>query len=422
MTRSPQRRDARAPRSGRGGASGVSEPTAAPSESGLLGPVEVRSIAGALGIRPTKTLGQNFVHDAGTVRRIVRAGGVRAGDEVLEVGPGLGSLTLALLEAGARVRAVEIDAALARALPTTVAGRMPEAAGRLRVIHADAMRIRGPQDLRFPLIDEGGSGGAARESGAVLAGGESGSGGAVRESGAVLAGGLSGAEESEGGDGSRGPGWAGLEGPDGRTSRDWADWPDPTRLVANLPYNVAVPVLLSLLERLPSLADVLVMVQSEVADRLSAGPGSRTYGVPSVKAAWYGTAERVGTIGRTVFWPAPNVDSALVRLRRAPEPPGDDALRRATFEVVDVAFGQRRKTLRAALRQWAGAAETAEDLLRAAGIDPVRRGETLTVDEFVALGRQTLAARARGELAETPSARAAGSDPEGTADPEVGDA
>ncbi len=399
MTRSPQRRDARAPRSGRGGASGVSEPTAAPSESGLLGPVEVRSIAGALGIRPTKTLGQNFVHDAGTVRRIVRAGDVRPGDEVLEVGPGLGSLTLALLEAGARVRAVEIDAALARALPVTVAGRMPGAAGRLHVIYADAMRIRGPQDLRLPLIDEGGSGGAARESGAVPADGE-----------------------SEGGGGSRGSGWAGLEGPDGRTSRDWADWPDPTRLVANLPYNVAVPVLLSLLERLPSLADVLVMVQSEVADRLSAGPGSRTYGVPSVKAAWYGTAERVGTIGRTVFWPAPNVDSALVRLRRAPEPPGDDALRRATFEVVDVAFGQRRKTLRAALRQWAGAAETAEDLLRAAGIDPVRRGETLTVDEFVALGRQTLAARARGELAETPSARAAGSDPEGTADPEVGDA
>ena len=140
-----------------------------PSESGLLGPVEVRSIAAALGIRPTKTLGQNFVHDAGTVRRIVRAGDVRPGDEVLEVGPGLGSLTLALLEAGARVRAVEIDAALARALPVTVAGRMPGAAGRLRVIYADAMRIRGPQDLRLPLIDEGGSGGAARESGAVPA-------------------------------------------------------------------------------------------------------------------------------------------------------------------------------------------------------------------------------------------------------------
>jgi 16S rRNA (adenine1518-N6/adenine1519-N6)-dimethyltransferase len=311
-----------------------------PTGSGLLGPVEVRAIAEALGIRPTKTLGQNFVHDPGTVRRIVRAGGVLPGDEVLEIGPGLGSLTLALLEAGARVRAVEIDEALARALPRTVDGRMPAASGRLRVIHADALRLEGARDL----------------------GGE---------------------------------------------------WPDPTRLVANLPYNVAVPVLLSLLERLPSLTDVLVMVQAEVADRLVAGPGSRTYGVPSVKAAWYGESERAGTIGRTVFWPSPNVDSALVRLRRHAEPLGDDALRRAVFEVVDIAFGQRRKTLRAALRHWAGSSHQAEALLRAAGVDPSARGETLGIDRFTALARQVIAARARGEMSGPGSAAGAPSREEG---------
>lgn len=296
---------------------------AAPSTSGLLGPVEVRAIAEALGIRPTKVLGQNFVHDAGTVRRIVRAGGVAPGDEVVEVGPGLGSLTLALLEAGARVRAVEIDPVLARALPETVEGRMPEAAERLHVLRADALEV----------ADVAGLG---------------------------------------------------------------TDWPEPTRLVANLPYNVAVPVLLTMLERLPSLREVLVMVQSEVADRLAAGPGSRTYGVPSVKAAWYGTAERVGTIGRSVFWPAPNVDSALVRLTRLPGPRGDEALRAATFEVVDVAFGQRRKTLRAAMRTWAGSAGAAEDLLRAAGVDPSARGETLGIEDFVRLGAALLERRAAG--------------------------
>lgn len=295
--------------------------TPQPSESGLLGPVEVRAIAAALGIRPTKVLGQNFVHDAGTVRRIVRAGDVGPGDEVVEVGPGLGSLTLALLEAGARVRAVEIDPVLAHALPETVRARMPEAAGRLHVVRADALEIRGEGDLD-------------------------------------------------------------------------PDWPAPTRLVANLPYNVAVPVLLTMMERLPSLTDVLVMVQAEVADRLAAGPGSRTYGVPSVKAAWYGTAERVGTIGRSVFWPAPNVDSALVRLTRGPRPRGDEALRLATFEVVDVAFGQRRKTLRAAMRSWAGSADAVEHLLRSAGIDPSARGETLGIEEFVRLGGALLESRA----------------------------
>lgn len=303
-----------------------------PSDSGLLGPVEVRAICEALGIRPTKTLGQNFVHDAGTVRRIVRAGGVEAGDEVVEIGPGLGSLTLAILEAGARVRAVEIDPPLARALPETVRARMPEAAGRLHVELRDALTIRGVEDLG-------------------------------------------------------------------------TDWPAPTRLVANLPYNVAVPVLLAVLEHLPSLTDVLVMVQAEVADRLAAGPGSRTYGVPSVKTAWYGTAERAGTIGRSVFWPVPNVDSALVRVSRHAEPRGDEALRRATFEVCDVAFGQRRKTLRAALRTWAASAEAAEELLERAGIEPTRRGESLDIDEFVALGGAVVRMRGEGRLPEAPTGR-----------------
>lgn len=306
---------------------------AVPSDSGLLGPLEVKAIADALGIRPTKVLGQNFVHDAGTVRRIVRAGGVESGDEVVEVGPGLGSLTLAILETGARVRAVEIDPPLAAALPETIRSRMPEAAERFHVVTVDATKIRGVEDLGV-------------------------------------------------------------------------DWPAPTKLVANLPYNVAVPVLLAMLESFPSLLEVLVMVQSEVADRLVAGPGSRIYGVPSVKAAWYGDAERAGTIGRSVFWPVPNVDSALVRLRRTPEPRGDEALRRATFEVCDVAFGQRRKTLRAALKTWAGSPAAAEALLERAGIDSSARGETLGIEEFVALGRAVLDLRAEGVLADREDPRA----------------
>ncbi|WP_276670063.1 16S rRNA (adenine(1518)-N(6)/adenine(1519)-N(6))-dimethyltransferase RsmA [Schaalia cardiffensis] len=300
---------------------------ALPSDSGLLGPLEVKAIANALGIRPTKVLGQNFVHDAGTVRRIVRAGGVQAGDEVVEVGPGLGSLTLAILERGARVRAVEIDPVLARALPETIRSRMPEAAERFHVVLNDATKVKGLDDFGV-------------------------------------------------------------------------DWPAPTKLVANLPYNVAVPVLLAMLESFPSLSDVLVMVQSEVADRLAASPGSRVYGVPSVKAAWYGTAERAGTIGRSVFWPVPNVDSALVRLRRAGEPRGEERLRRATFEVCDVAFGQRRKTLRAALKTWAGSAQGAEALLERADIDPSARGETLSIEHFVALGRALIELREAGVLIE----------------------
>lgn len=303
-----------------------------PSQTGLLGPLEVRAICEALGIRPTKVLGQNFVHDAGTVRKIVAAGGVCAGDEVVEVGPGLGSLTLALLEVGARVRAVEIDPPLASALPETVRSRMGEAAERFHVVTMDATEITGTSDFGV-------------------------------------------------------------------------DWPPPTKLVANLPYNVAVPVLLNMLEAFPSIRGVVVMVQAEVADRLAADPGSRTYGVPSVKASWYGTVERAGTISRSVFWPVPGVDSALVRLTRHVAPRGDGELRRATFEVTDVAFGQRRKTLRAALKNWAGGPDASEALLCDAGIDPARRGETLSIDEFVRLGRAVLDARETGALAASPAVR-----------------
>ena len=280
--------------------------------AGLLGPAEIRGLSQALDIRPTKTLGQNFVHDAGTVRRIVASAGVSPDDTVLEIGPGLGSLTLALLETGARVIAVEIDPVLARALPVTVADRMPEAADRLGVIEADALSISGPEAL----------GGAAQ--------------------------------------------------------------PPPTRLVANLPYNVAVPVLLTVLEVLPSLEVITVMVQAEVADRLAAVPGSRTYGVPSVKAAWYAAARRTLTISRRVFWPVPNVDSALVELVRR-RPPDTRATREQVFTVVDAAFAQRRKTLRKALAKAAGGTDAAEVALRAAGIDPTRRGETLDITAFAAL-------------------------------------
>lgn len=280
--------------------------------AGLLGPTEVRGLTQALGIRPTKTLGQNFVHDAGTVRRIVKSAGVQPDDTVLEIGPGLGSLTLALLETGARVVAVEIDPVLARALPVTVADRMPEVADRLSVIEADALSITGLTSLG-----------------------------------------------------------------------DAAKYP-PTRLVANLPYNVAVPILLTVLEALPSLETITVMVQSEVADRLAAEPGSRTYGVPSVKAAWYAVARRTLTISRHVFWPVPNVDSALVELVRR-RPPDTRADREQVFAVVDAAFAQRRKTLRKALARPAGGTEAAEAALHAAGIDPALRGETLDITAFASL-------------------------------------
>lgn len=270
----------------------------------LLTAPDVRALAAALGLRPTKTLGQNFVIDPNTVRRLVRTAGVGADDVVVEVGPGLGSLTLGLLPEVARVVAVEIDPLLATQLPLTVQDHAPSYAGRLEVLTQDALTLTGV------------------------------------------------------------PGLA------------------PTAFVANLPYNVAVPVLLRLLEHLPTLRTGLVMVQAEVADRLVAAPGSRTYGVPSVKAAWYAEVRKAGSIGRTVFWPAPNVDSGLVGFTRRTPPEGD---RLATFAVVDAAFAQRRKTLRAALSGWAGAPDVAERRLREAGIDPRARGETLAVGDFARL-------------------------------------
>jgi len=277
-------------------------------ESALLGPVEVRTIAARLGIRPTKTLGQNFVIDPNTVRRIVRVAAVGPDDVVLEVGPGLGSLTLGLLPVVSRVLAVEVDPVLAHALPETVTERAPGYADRLTVLAQNAMRLDG------------------------VAG------------------------------------------------------PSPTALVANLPYNVSVPVLLHLLERFESIRRVLVMVQSEVADRLAAPPGSRTYGAPSVKTAWYADVRRAGSVGRAVFWPAPNVDSGLVAMtRRDPPTVTGTAARGDVFAVIDAAFAQRRKTLRAALAGWAGSAAAAEDALRCAGVDPRTRGEQLNVVQFARL-------------------------------------
>ncbi|OPF72962.1 16S rRNA (adenine(1518)-N(6)/adenine(1519)-N(6))-dimethyltransferase [Streptomyces antioxidans] len=280
----------------------------------LLGPADIRELAARLGVRPTKQRGQNFVIDANTVRRIVRTAGVRPDDVVVEVGPGLGSLTLALLEAADRVTAVEIDDVLAAALPATVRDRLPHRADRFALVHSDALRLTE------------------------------------------------------------------LPGP------------APTALVANLPYNVAVPVLLHMLGRFPTIERTLVMVQSEVADRLAAPPGSKVYGVPSVKAAWYAHVRRAGAIGRNVFWPAPNVDSGLVSLIRRDEPPRTTATREEVFAVVDAAFAQRRKTLRAALAGWAGSAGAAEAALRAAGVSPQARGESLRVEDFAAIAERGPAA------------------------------
>ena len=275
----------------------------ADSSDGLLGAAEIRLLADRLGIRPTKQRGQNFVIDANTVRRIARTAELSPQDVVLEVGPGLGSLTLALLPCAQRVVAVEIDDDLAAALPATVEAHRPDLLDRLEVVRADALHIR--------------------------------------------------------------------ELPGDR----------PTALVANLPYNISVPVILHLLETFPSIKRVLVMVQLEVADRLAAKPGSKVYGIPSVKANWYGQVARVGTVGRTVFWPAPNVDSGLVAIVRHAEPVAD-VDRRELFAVIDAAFAQRRKTLRAALSGWAGSAVVAEEILREAGIDPGIRGEQLGVVDF----------------------------------------
>ena len=270
-------------------------------DNALLGPAEIREISGRLGIRPSKRLGQNFVTDAGTVRRIVALAALNPADTVLEVGPGFGSLTLGLLGVAQRVIAVELDPLLAAELPRTVGSRAPALAARLEVVTADAARV--------------------------------------------------------------------------------GDLPGrPTALVANLPYNAAVPVVLHLLATVPSLRHGLVMVQAEVADRMTAPPGSRIYGVPSVKLAWYAQARRAGPVPRSVFWPVPNVDSGLVAFTRRDPPAGVD--RTEVFAVVDAAFSQRRKTLRAALATWAGSPAAAERILRDAGVDPQARGESLGVGEF----------------------------------------
>lgn len=275
--------------------------------SNLLGAGDVRRIADELNIRPTKKWGQNFVIDPNTVRRIVRAANVGVSDIVLEVGPGIGSLTLGLLEAGAHVVAVEIDPVLADRLPRTVREIAPEQRDRLTVVNADALSV-----LELPL--------------------------------------------------------------------------KPSALVANLPYNVAVPVTLHLLATFPSIQQVLVMVQREVAERLCAEPGSRTYGVPSVKACWYGDVRYVGDIGRNVFWPAPNVDSGLVAIDRRPSPAGVD--RDVLFTIVDAAFAQRRKQLRSALAGKLPGSRLVDEVLADAGVDPHVRGEQLGLDDFAAITRE----------------------------------
>lgn len=288
--------------------------------SQLLGPAQIRELAARLGVTPTKKLGQNFVHDPNTVRRIVAAADLSPDDVALEVGPGLGSLTLGLLPAARHVHAVEIDPVLAGALPRTVADHATEYAARLMVHQADALRL---------------------------------------------------------------------------TAADLGE-PAPTALVANLPYNVAVPVVLHLLAELPTLRRGLVMVQKEVADRLTAGPGSRIYGVPSVKLAWYATARPAGRVPPNVFWPVPNVDSGLVAFTRR-EPPRADVRREVVFAVIDAAFAQRRKTLRAALAGWAGGPDRAASALVTAGIDPGTRGEALTVEQFAEIAASAPAHSDRAE-------------------------
>ena len=284
----------------------------------LFGASDIRRLAEEIGIRPTKTLGQNFVIDGNTIRRIVAAAGVGPAETVLEVGPGLGSLTLGLLDAAESVVAVEIDPVLAAKLPATVRQWRPGAADAFHLVHADAMKV-----TRLPV--------------------------------------------------------------------------QPTALVANLPYNVAVPVVLHLLQHFPTLQHGLVMVQDEVADRLAAGPGSKTYGVPSVKAAWFSRMRKAGVIGMNVFWPAPKIHSGLVSFTRR-EPPVTTATREQVFAVVDAAFAQRRKTLRAALAGWAGSAPEAERCLLAAGIDPTARGEVIDIAGFARIAEaKTAEATAAGE-------------------------
>lgn len=281
--------------------------------SALLGPVEVRELAERLDVSPTKKLGQNFVIDPNTVRKIVRLAGVEAGDLVIEIGPGLGSLTLGITEIGADVTAIEIDSRLAAELPNTIRAMQPDAAERFRVIHTDAL------DLSSEHL-------------ATLPG-------------------------------------------------------QPTALVANLPYNVSVPILMHLLELIPGLTRGLVMVQAEVGYRIAAGPGSKEYGSPSAKAAWYGEWGIAGTVSRRVFWPVPGVDSVLVSYAKRAEPIGTEAERQRTFAIVNAAFAQRRKMVRQALQPVLGA-DHAVEIIEAAGIDPTARAEQLHINDFLAIARR----------------------------------
>jgi 16S rRNA (adenine1518-N6/adenine1519-N6)-dimethyltransferase len=272
----------------------------------LLGATEIRELAEELGIKPAKSLGQNFVIDANVCRKIVRIAGVTSSDIALEIGPGLGSLTLALLEEAKSVVAVEIDERLAMRLPQTVAAHN-ENKSTFSIIHQDALNLK--------TLPEA-----------------------------------------------------------------------PTVLVANLPYNVSVPVLLHLLELFPTLKSGIVMVQAEVADRLAAKPGTKEYGIPSVKAAWWADLSGAGSISRSVFWPVPGVDSKLVSFTRH-QPLGDEALRKSVFTLIDAAFAQRRKMLRSALSSIYGSSGAAEKVLIEAGIDPTLRGESLLVNDFCTIAR-----------------------------------
>jgi 16S rRNA (adenine1518-N6/adenine1519-N6)-dimethyltransferase len=270
----------------------------------LLTTTEIRELASKLDLKPTKKLGQNFVTDQNTVEKIVRTSNVTKDSHVLEVGPGLGSLTLALLAKGAKVTAVEIDSRLAELLPITAKSK-GFSDSQLSVINKDALEIT-TNNVQNPDV-----------------------------------------------------------------------------LVANLPYNVSVPVIIHILENFPSIKNYLVMVQSEVADRLAAGPGSRTYGSPSVKLQWYAEVSKAGSISRNVFWPVPNVDSDLVQINRKDDV--DDSIRKELFAVVDAAFSQRRKMLRSALSFMCGGSEKASQILESAQIDPQLRGEALNVSDYVRL-------------------------------------
>lgn len=272
----------------------------------LLGGADVRALAAALGVVPTKKLGQNFVTDPNTIRKIVAQAKLTGDETVVEIGPGLGSLTLGLLEVAKNVIAVEIDHKMAAAIQDTVSKRAP--GKNFFLVSADALKV-----TELPL--------------------------------------------------------------------------EPQALVANLPYNISVPVLLHFLEHFPTIHSGLVLVQAEVAHRLAATPGSKVYGVPSAKLAWYAQSNLAGNIGRNIFWPQPNVDSALVYFIKRVTPLGDEALRLATFQVIDEAFSQRRKTLRQALANWAGSPALAEQILLRTGIDPTKRGEALEIMDFVSIAK-----------------------------------